>query len=47
MPWRAHRIDAVENVLINDQHMNTYRDTVLDVRMGDADQTPGAVFQGI
>lgn len=40
----AHRIDAVENVLINDQHMNTYRDTVLDVRMGDADQTPVPFF---
>lgn len=40
----AHRIDAVENVLINDQPMSTYRDTVLDVRMGDVDQTPVPFF---
>lgn len=34
----GHRIDAVEDVLINDQSYSTYKNTQLDVRLGDADQ---------
>jgi hypothetical protein len=34
----GHRIEAVEKVLINDQPIEDYKSTVLDVRMGDADQ---------
>lgn len=35
----GHRIDAVEKVLINDQEISTYRDAVLQTRMGDTNQT--------
>lgn len=35
----GHRIDAVEKVLINDQEISTYRDAVLETRMGDTGQS--------
>lgn len=34
----GHRIDAVEEVIINDQPYTAYKNTVLDVRLGDPDQ---------